>query len=527
MSNNKDKSFDRITKTIVNKSNYIAKKKIDKAQYDKSYNAVILGVNQNFVDDVPDKDKSELISKHSIPETVDNGKYYTFKINGIYYVKKSNTDFKLYENVVIRIPNGSWDNMFIEVQRDTVNDSTEPSPAPSLDFGQVSFEKNRLYYNGETYYLQFGLNKRIMCVTKGKKYALIKSMDYTGSRIEAATAVMKGLTDDWDAEFDCFAGSSQIRITSILSGYSGAVECDWGDGTVDNNIMHTYSNAGAVTIRVKLLGSISSTITVYASNLRWDNSDNKACFENHIGARMYIGGNITSVNYNTGNAVTHICYGEKVREITGNGVNANYAEGRAEMGIPPFVESIGDYAYQYVSDDYIYIPESCVSIGRSAFLYHRASEIEIEEKGNTLEIKDHAFSYSTESSGFNRVDVIRIPARVVNIDGGTIIEGCNTGAIIFGRGRTEIPNYICMRAGKAEFPFSEISDRPFFIFIPKTVEKIGSFLVESSYTPERKVYVVFEGRSVTINSGNCTILSDKEKLYANADKIIETFIRGR
>ena len=113
MSNNKDKSFDRITKTIVNKSNYIAKKKIDKAQYDKSYNAIILGVNQNFVDDIPNKDKSELISKHSIPKTADNGKYYTFKINGVYYVKKSNTDFKLYEDVVIRVPNGNWNNMFI------------------------------------------------------------------------------------------------------------------------------------------------------------------------------------------------------------------------------------------------------------------------------------------------------------------------------------------------------------------------------------------------------------------------------
>lgn len=114
MSNNKDKSFDKLSKTIVSKSKDIAKKKIDKAQYDKSYNAVILGINQNFVDDVPNEDKSELISKHSIPETADNGKYYTFKINGVYYVKKSDIDFKLYQKVIIRIPNGSWNNMFIE-----------------------------------------------------------------------------------------------------------------------------------------------------------------------------------------------------------------------------------------------------------------------------------------------------------------------------------------------------------------------------------------------------------------------------
>ena len=77
---------EELGKEILNLSEDIAKKKIDKAQYDKSYNAVILGVNQDFVDDVPEKEKTELISKHSIPETADNGKYYTFKINGVYYV---------------------------------------------------------------------------------------------------------------------------------------------------------------------------------------------------------------------------------------------------------------------------------------------------------------------------------------------------------------------------------------------------------------------------------------------------------
>lgn len=529
---------EELGKEILNLSEDIAKKKIDKAQYDKSYNAVILGVNQNFVDDVPDKDKSELISKHSIPETADNGKYYTFKINGVYYVKKSNTDFKLYEDVVIRVPNGNWNNMFIEVQRDTVNDSGE---SPIGDFGKVSFEKNRMYYNGETYHVQYGINKRIMCVTKGDKYALISSTDPIDSRIEAATAVMKGLTEDWDIEFDYYglewADGITLDISAVMGNYSGRVRCDWGDGTVDENTSHIYYNVGAVTVKVKLLDTVSGTISVNLGASQWNNSNNKLCTEKYIGARAYIGGSIENVQISHGQGVTHICFGEKIKSISGHGIY-QIAEGYNEMGIPPFIENISDNAYFYSGIDYIYIPESCVSIGDYAFYYNSASEIEIEEKGDTLTIGDYAFANTADTSAvFNRVDVIRIPARVIKGGTNDIFIRCSAGTVIFGRGRTEIPEYMC-RAAYASPTFSEISKRPFFVFIPKTVKTIGNqFISDSGYSEyvNNPVYIICEGKWNNITKAsnwdgangsreNVTIIENDE-LYRSADKIINTFIR--
>lgn len=87
-----------------------------KSPYDKTFFCTILGVNRKFVDDVPNTDKAELISKFSIPASLDEGEknYYTIKINGAYYVKQSPFTFKLYENVNVRVPNGTWDNLYIE-----------------------------------------------------------------------------------------------------------------------------------------------------------------------------------------------------------------------------------------------------------------------------------------------------------------------------------------------------------------------------------------------------------------------------
>jgi len=103
----------QLAEEILNAGLDITDKKIAKAQYDKSFNATILGVNQDFTDDVLEKDQETLIKKYSIPEVPDKDNYYTFKINGSYYVKSSNTSFNLYEKVVIRVPNGNWDNMYI------------------------------------------------------------------------------------------------------------------------------------------------------------------------------------------------------------------------------------------------------------------------------------------------------------------------------------------------------------------------------------------------------------------------------
>ena len=88
----------------------------DKASFDKSYFSTILGVNQKFTDDVSAEDQDALIAKYSIPETVSEGEYsyFTFKINGSYYVKSQYGSFKLYDNVMVYIPNGDWSRMYVD-----------------------------------------------------------------------------------------------------------------------------------------------------------------------------------------------------------------------------------------------------------------------------------------------------------------------------------------------------------------------------------------------------------------------------
>lgn len=398
----------------------------------------------------------------------------------------------------------------------------------------ASFEKNRLIYNGETYHVQYGINKRIMCVTKGDKYALISSTDPIDSRIEAATAVMKGLTEDWDIELDCYAWEMSgytLSLQSLLSGYSGGVRCDWGDGTVDENTSHIYNNVGVITVKVKLLDTVSGTIGVKLSATEWGSSYNKAYNEQYIGARAYIGGSIESVQLSHGQGVTHICFGEKIKSISGSSMYQQKI--LLEMGIPPFIESIPDEGYIYNAIDYIYIPESCVSIGNYAFREHGASEIEIEEKGGTLTIGGYAFEKATSAyGGFNRVDVLKIPARVVGAENAIrFFEYISVGAIVFGNGRTEIPDSFCEYAGISN-TLSELCNRPCFIFIPKTIKSIGNYLLSDD---NRAVYIVCEGSwsSITKASNwdgangsreNVTIIGDYE-LYRSADKIINTFIR--
>ena len=411
----------------------------------------------------------------------------------------------------------------------------------------ISFEKNRMYYNGETYHVQYGVNKRIMCVTKGDKYAIINSPDPIDSRIEAATAVMKGLTEDWDIELDCFACNSESGFTlyvhggsgNLLEGYSGRVRCDWGDGTVNEEASHTYYNTGAVTVKVKLLDTVSERITVNLWASPWNSNSNTLYYEQHIGARAYIGGSIENIVLGHTTGVTHICFGEKIKSINGTAIYQSGAEGCLEMGIPPFIENISEETYRYSSMDYIYIPESCVNIGRMAFYFNSASEIEIEEKGDTLTIGDYAFAETTDISAvFNRVDVLRIPARAVKGGNyGDIFDDCDIGAIVFGRGRTEIPDYFFEYAGDSEH-FSELSNRPYFIFLPETVNSIGNCLLSNNNRP---AYIICEGGNwsritkasnwdgANGNRENVTIFGGPydrgDELYRSADKIINTFVK--
>ena len=220
------KLYEQLGEELINSSEEVFTKKVAKAQYDKSYKTTIVGCNRYFTDDVPEETQAELIKKYNIPEVSVSGVYYTFRINGNWYVKSSNNDFKLYEEVVVRVPNGNWDNMFIEVQRDTTNGGA---------LSAVKIDGNKLWYNDEEYRLQFGNNKRIMCVTKGKLHYIVEAEDVNGSYIEAATAVLNGLTDDCDIEFDAniFYPNNTFNIQYLFESSTKltGITIDWGDGT--------------------------------------------------------------------------------------------------------------------------------------------------------------------------------------------------------------------------------------------------------------------------------------------------------
>ena len=86
------------------------------APNDKTFVVTILGVGQNFTEDITQAEQESIIKKHDISSNMVDGDpvYYTFKLEGIYYTLRQNGDFKLYEQVLLRVPNNNWDRMILE-----------------------------------------------------------------------------------------------------------------------------------------------------------------------------------------------------------------------------------------------------------------------------------------------------------------------------------------------------------------------------------------------------------------------------
>ena len=428
----------------------------------------------------------------------------------------------------------------IDEKLEKVAKAKNDSSSDSSILSSVTFEKNRLYYNGETYYLQFGFNKRIMCVTKGNKYALINSEGYTESRIEAATAVMKGLTEDWDLEFDYYAvAGNSLSITSIAQGCSGVTKCDWGDGTTDSETTHSYSITAPVKVKTKLSGC--SGVSLYFNSLTWATEGNTR-YEEGYGAGIHIGGNFEIVNVYCNLYADYITFGEKVKRInegwSGSIFSApsKVSKRGHEHGIPPFVEVIGSPTFQYSGSSYLYIPESCTSIKDDAFYCGCASEIEIEPKGETLTL-GRCFRKPDGCTGGNRVTKLNIPARVKASASG-VFEGCGVGAVKFEKGCTEIAYNLSYNMDYSCGHFRSLNNaEPYFIFIPDTVMAIGNNLICSD-TNGRQVYIIYGGSKMNWEnvakaanwdgaSGgreNVTVVCDSY-LYNRYDNVLKSYVR--
>lgn len=291
---------------------------------------------------------------------------------------------------------------------------------------------------------------------------------------------------------------------------------------------------------MKLLGNIPERAYISTGNTRWGQDDNERYHNDRIGAVFYIGGAITWANIYGNGYVQHYYFGESVRKVSGycTGGSIMGGEMSCEVGVPPLVEEIGSEVFMYSSSEYIYIPESCTSIGDLAFYYNNASEIEIEEKGDPISVGRNCFGNTSSQFGFGMLDILRIPARVVYPPSNNISISycCGLRALIYGRGITEL-NYLSYNDAPRAPGFIDSIKRPYFVFIPKTVTSIGNYLIPSSgYFPETNpVYIICEGNwlSITKDSdwdssygsrANVSIINNAN-WYNNPEKVIELLTR--
>lgn len=468
----------------------IVGKKLSKAQYDKSYKTTIVGCNRYFIDDVPAETQAELIKKYNIPEVSVSGVYYTFRINGNWYVKSSNNDFKLYEEVVVRVPNGNWDNMFIEVQRDTVVEGGGTGVLSA-----VKIDGNKLFYNGEEYRLQFGNNKRIMCVTKGKLHYIVETEDINSSYIEAATAVINGLTNDCDIEFDANIvypdNTFNIRWLFESSTKLTGITIDWGDGTTTTypETSHVYGVKGM--FRIKLSGLSESITSFDMGNIT--NFWNGIVGDYYsIGSHAYIGGNITAVS-GYSQYVTKLTWGESIKEVRAiNGSGERVIGEFREMSVPPCVNVIGQYGYGGQSN-YVYIPPECTSIERMSFFDVPLKDIEISPDGDALTIGDYAFNQIATiwENSYSCVTAVEIPSRAQL--GNYSFHEMGTRIVRFERGTEEIPSYAINSINRKR-SFGDVCPQNYnelYVFIPCSVKSIGDNIIY----PSSRVIIVYEGSS--------------------------------
>ena len=478
------KMYEQLGEELFNSSEEVSTKNIAKAGFDKSYKTTIVGCNRYFTDDVPAETQAELIKKYNIPEVSESGIYYTFRINGNWYVKSSNNDFKLYEEVVVRVPNGNWDNMFIEVQRGTVGESGGGDGILSA----VKIEGNKLFYNGEEYRLQFGNNKRVMCVTKGKLHYIVEAEEAVDSYIEVVSAVISGLTEDCDIEFD--AGIIDTSLTYYLGGFTmgEGMIIDWGDGNIvtypESPPFHRYASSGEYRVKISNIPDVNTAgcNLNYFENFWYCNNETPLT----KGMRMYVGGNLRRCTGNN-HFATKIVWGEKVEEIGYNYDMGQYISGETvEVPIPPKVKKLLEGACCRNHTNYIYIPPECTLISRSAIYNIPLRKMEIAPDGDILTIETYGCNSLGLYYGTTVVSPLEIPARV-NICADAFVD-FKTHCVKFERGATKI----------AKRSLNDVSGQhtgdygydSLYLFIPSTVTTIEEEAV--SYI-NRQLVVYYEG----------------------------------
>ena len=210
---------------------------------------------------------------------------------------------------------------------------------------------------------------------------------------------------------------------------SGATSIDWGDGTVDSNLTHTYADYGDYVIKISGMTSITNylfgdTTSVYTYCLQKCYLGNSVTFISHVVfskcrslKNVSISYSVTSIGssaFNDCNSLTGIvipnsaiyiydstfkyCYSlinvsipENITTIGSGAFHSCYS--LTSIAIPNGVRSIQSYAFYYCySLTSINIPNSVASIGDSAF-YYCYSLTSINIPNNVARIDNSTFKY--------------------------------------------------------------------------------------------------------------------------------------
>ena len=166
------------------------------------------------------------------------------------------------------------------------------------------------------------------------------------------------------AIYETITGDSYlfIRLTEKIGlspslNISGTTSIDWGDGTVDTNLNHTYADYGEYVIKISGMTSITTYLFGSSSSVY-----------NYSLQKCYLGNTVTTIvddAFCNCYSLTSIVIPESVTSIHDYAFNNCYS--LTSIVIPESVTSIGSVFSGCYSLTSIVIPEGVTSIGTSAF----------------------------------------------------------------------------------------------------------------------------------------------------------------
>lgn len=189
----------------------------------------------------------------------------------------------------------------------------------------------------------------------------------------------------------------EVAFDDVLT---GRTSIDWGDGTVDNNLSHTYGSNGAYTIKIYGMTAVGGSMIIANSNVK----------SNGVKA-VYFANTVTSLGSSCLNSYYAMQYVTLPTSVTNIANNAfNYSKLLKCFIIPASVtSSIGWFGYDGLNGAiYFVIPNSITSIDESS-----PSGLNAVKKFIIPDSVTNLTKYT--HSGFHKAEYIRIPKNTANV----------------------------------------------------------------------------------------------------------------